>query len=309
MLKNRRSYAGRGLAAAAAASLLVLAGCSSLPVSEVPIVDRSVNTEGAPVSTGATVVGSLRDSGRVHTVTVGDTIYNISVRYGVRPAELMQLNAVTDPTQLSIGRELHIPVSTTEPRELSMPAGVRVNRVENVAPIEEATVMKTSGGSAETPVIVDRTSEAETAAAAKAEEAAKPAAKTADKPAAVVPGTRMLWPARGPVLSNYAQNGKGLDIGGTVGSVVVAAGDGQVLFVGSGVAGYGQLVIVKHSPTLVTAYGHNSKIVVKLGDSVKAGQKIAELGNTDADQPKLRFEVRDKGKPVDPMKYLPPQRN
>ena len=91
-------------------------------------------------------------------------------------------------------------------------------------------------------------------------------------------------------------------------SVVVAAGAGQILFVGGGVKGYGNLVIVKHTPTLVTAYGHNSKVVVKPGDQVKAGQKIAEMGSTDADGVMLRFEVRDKGQPVDPMKYLPPAR-
>ena len=88
----------------------------------------------------------------------------------------------------------------------------------------------------------------------------------------------------------------------------MAAGAGQILFVGGGVKGYGNLVIVKHTPTLVTAYGHNSKVVVKPGDQVKAGQKIAEMGSTDADGVMLRFEVRDKGQPVDPMKYLPPAR-
>ena len=136
------------------------------------------------------------------------------------------------------------------------------------------------------------------------------AAKTAEKPAAaVVPGTRMIWPVRGTVLSDFAKNGKGLDIGAAAGSVVVSAGAGEVIFVGSGVKGYGQLVIVRHTPTLVTAYGHNSKIVVQTGDKVKAGQKIAESGNTEAERPMLRFEVRDRGQPVDPMKFLPPLRN
>ena len=103
----------------------------------------------------------------------------------------------------------------------------------------------------------------------------------------------MIWPVRGTVLSDFAKNGKGLDIGAAAGSVVVSAGAGEVIFVGSGVKGYGQLVIVRHTPTLVTAYGHNSKIVVQTGDKVKAGQKIAESGNTEAERPMLRFEVRD----------------
>ena len=271
-----------GMAVGAA---VLLGGCSSLPLGDVPIVDRSVPTSGEHTTAGSqsssfAPLGDVRDSGRTHTVTVGDTIYNISVRYGVTPSALMQLNAVTDPTQLAIGRVLHIPESTAAPREVTMPEGVRVNRIEHVAPIEAAAVSPA------------------------------PAAKAAEKPAAaVVPGTRMIWPVRGTVLSDFAKNGKGLDIGAAAGSVVVSAGAGEVIFVGSGVKGYGQLVIVRHTPTLVTAYGHNSKIVVQTGDKVKAGQKIAESGNTEAERPMLRFEVRDRGQPVDPMKFLPPLRN
>ena len=292
-----------GMAVGAA---VLLGGCSSLPLGDVPIVDRSVPTSGEHTTAGSqsssfAPLGDVRDSGRTHTVTVGDTIYNISVRYGVTPSALMQLNAVTDPTQLAIGRVLHIPESTAAPREVTMPEGVRVNRIEHVAPIEAAAVSPAAGSSSSG----DQTSTGSVPAADPA-----PAAKAAEKPAAaVVPGTRMIWPVRGTVLSDFAKNGKGLDIGAAAGSVVVSAGAGEVIFVGSGVKGYGQLVIVRHTPTLVTAYGHNSKIVVQTGDKVKAGQKIAESGNTEAERPMLRFEVRDRGQPVDPMKFLPPLRN
>ena len=299
-----------GMAVGAA---VLLGGCSSLPLGDVPIVDRSVPTSGEHTTAGSqsssfAPLGDVRDSGRTHTVTVGDTIYNISVRYGVTPSALMQLNAVTDPTQLAIGRVLHIPESTAAPREVTMPEGVRVNRIEHVAPIEAAAVSPAAGSSpsgdqTSTGSVPAPTAPTSAAAAPAAEPA--PAAKTAEKPAAaVVPGTRMIWPVRGTVLSDFAKNGKGLDIG-----VVVSAGAGEVIFVGSGVKGYGQLVIVRHTPTLVTAYGHNSKIVVQTGDKVKAGQKIAESGNTEAERPMLRFEVRDRGQPVDPMKFLPPLRN
>lgn len=296
---------GAALAAAAAAAAL-LAGCSSLDRGSVPIVDRS---EYSQASGGDRYVpGSARDSGRTHTVAPGDTLYNISVRYGLDTRELAQLNAISDPTQLRLGQVLHLPESVREPRSLSDASGVRVTRVTQAAPISEATVAKT-------PTVTNTPASEGTSAAAGAK-AAEPAgaakapapAQTAQKLPAVVPGTRLLWPARGEVLADYAKNGKGLDIGGTVGSVVVAAADGQVLFVGDGVKGYGNLVIIKHTPTIVTAYGHNSKVVVKVNDRVKAGQKIAEMGDTDADRPMLRFEVRDKGKPVDPMKYLPAQR-
>lgn len=304
-----------GMAVGAA---VLLGGCSSLPLGDVPIVDRSVPTSGEHTTAGSqsssfAPLGDVRDSGRTHTVTVGDTIYNISVRYGVTPSALMQLNAVTDPTQLAIGRVLHIPESTAAPREVTMPEGVRVNRIEHVAPIEAAAVSPAAGSSSSgdqtsTGSVPTPTAPTSAAAAPAAEPA--PAAKAAEKPAAaVVPGTRMIWPVRGTVLSDFAKNGKGLDIGAAAGSVVVSAGAGEVIFVGSGVKGYGQLVIVRHTPTLVTAYGHNSKIVVQTGDKVKAGQKIAESGNTEAERPMLRFEVRDRGQPVDPMKFLPLLRN
>ena len=306
-----------GMAVGAA---VLLGGCSSQPLGDVPIVDRSVPTSGEHTVAGSqsssfAPLGDVRDSGRTHTVTVGDTIYNISVRYGVTPSALMQLNAVTDPTQLAIGRVLHIPESTAAPREVTMPEGVRVNRIEHVAPIEAAAVAPAAGSSSSGDQTSTSTGSepaaavSTSAAAAPAAESA-PAAKAAEKPAAaVVPGTRMIWPVRGTVLSDFAKNGKGLDIGAAAGSVVVSAGAGEVIFVGSGAKGYGQLVIVRHTPTLVTAYGHNSKIVVQTGDKVKAGQKIAESGNTEADRPMLRFEVRDRGQPVDPMKFLPPLRN
>lgn len=306
-----------GMAVGAA---VLLGGCSSLPLGDVPIVDRSVPTSGEHTAAGSqsssfAPLGDVRDSGRTHTVTVGDTIYNISVRYGVTPSALMQLNAVTDPTQLAIGRVLHIPESTAAPREVTMPEGVRVNRIEHVAPIEAAAVAPTAGSSSSGDQASTSTDSVPAAAASTSAAAAPaaepaPAAKASEKPAAaVVPGTRMIWPVRGTVLSDFAKNGKGLDIGAAAGSVVVSAGAGEVIFVGSGVKGYGQLVIVRHTPTLVTAYGHNSKIVVQTGDKVKAGQKIAESGNTEAERPMLRFEVRDRGQPVDPMKFLPPLRN
>ena len=138
-----------GMAVGAA---VLLGGCSSLPLGDVPIVDRSVPTSGEHTTAGSqsssfAPLGDVRDSGRTHTVTVGDTIYNISVRYGVTPSALMQLNAVTDPTQLAIGRVLHIPESTAAPREVTMPEGVRVNRIEHVAPIEAAAVSPAAGSS------------------------------------------------------------------------------------------------------------------------------------------------------------------
>ena len=292
---------------AGAAVAALLSGCSSLEPAPVPIVDRSDYSEASSRAGSTTGTSLIRDSGRTHVVAPGDTLYNISVRYGLDSGELARLNAVSDPTQLRLGQVLHLPESVREPRTPVVAGGVRVSRVttgdtsqtSTAAKPAEETAASTSTGA------VPAEKAAETAAGGAS---AQTPAKTEAQAPVVVPGTRMLWPARGNIIADYAKNGKGLDIGGTAGSVVVAAADGTVLFVGDGVKGYGNLVIVKHSPTLVTAYGHNSKVVVKLNDKVKAGQKIAEMGSTDADQTMLRFEVRDKGKPVDPMKYLAPRR-
>jgi lipoprotein NlpD len=102
-----------------------------------------------------------------------------------------------------------------------------------------------------------------------------------------------------------APRNKGIDIGGNEGELVQAAADGEVVHVGSALRGYGNLVIIRHPGDYVTAYGHNRKILVSHGQQVKRGQPIAELGRTDSDRPKLHFEIRHQGKPLDPVKYLP----
>ncbi|GAB7537192.1 hypothetical protein BGC_34100 [Burkholderia sp. 3C] len=116
------------------------------------------------------------------------------------------------------------------------------------------------------------------------------------------------WPVRGPILNQFDDSkNKGLNIGGTAGTPVKAAADGRVVYAGNGLRGYGNLIIIKHDPTYLTAYAHNRALMVKEGDSVTKGQKIAEMGNSDSDRVMLHFEVRRQGKPVDPLKYLPPQ--
>jgi lipoprotein NlpD len=117
-----------------------------------------------------------------------------------------------------------------------------------------------------------------------------------------------MWPAKGKLVTGFSDtaNLKGIDIAGTAGAPVVASAGGKVVYAGTGIRGYGKLVIVKHNGTYLTAYAHNQDIVVKEGQAVARGQKIAEMGNTDSEQVKLHFEIRRHGKPVDPIKYLPP---
>jgi len=114
------------------------------------------------------------------------------------------------------------------------------------------------------------------------------------------------WPTRGNLLAGFDEvKNKGLDIAGKAGDPVLAAADGRVVYAGSGLRGYGNLIILKHNNTYLTAYAHNQTLLVKEDQVIKQGQKIAEMGNSDADQVKLHFEIRRQGKPVDPAKYLP----
>jgi lipoprotein NlpD len=134
--------------------------------------------------------------------------------------------------------------------------------------------------------------------------------KTAEKSAETQPASEeeniaWIWPADGKVVSTFSEGKRGIDIAGKLGQPVVAAGAGKVLYAGSGIRGYGNLVIVKHSNNLLSAYAHNKTIFVKEDQTVAKGQKIAEMGNSDSDSVKLHFEIRQQGKPVDPSKFLP----
>ena len=116
------------------------------------------------------------------------------------------------------------------------------------------------------------------------------------------------WPAKGKVVDPFNETrNKGIDIGGAEGDAVLAAGDGDVVYSGSGLRMYGNLVIIKHNDDFISAYAHNKQILVKQGQTVRRGQRIADLGKTDDGQSRLHFEIRYRGKPVDPTKYLPPR--
>jgi lipoprotein NlpD len=142
-------------------------------------------------------------------------------------------------------------------------------------------------------------------ATAPASAAAAPAAVPAAAPAGE-DDPNWMWPAGGSVLAGFDEaKNKGLDIGGNAGDPVLAASDGRVVYAGEGLRGYGKLIILKHNNVYLTAYAHNRSLLVKEDATVKRGQKIAEMGDTDADRVKLHFEVRKQGKPVDPAKYMP----
>jgi len=160
------------------------------------------------------------------------------------------------------------------------------------------------------------------AVVASAAPSTAPAGASASTPAASAPtpapspgpspgddeGLDWVWPAKGKLVAQFSESAslKGIDIAGAAGDAVVASAPGKVVYAGSGLRGYGKLVIIKHNATYLTAYAHNNDIVVKEGQSVARGQKIAEMGSTDADRVKLHFEIRRLGKPMDPLRFLPP---
>ncbi len=294
-------------------TMVVLAGCSTSPRKPAVVVDKS--TYAQPSEAQQTLIDAEQKrlaalaSGQSYTVRQGDTLYSIAMRHGLSVNELKTINNISDPTQIKPGQVLALSRNVRTPYEADTPSDVRVTPIAVPHPSTHASALPTQSStvhSAAPSTTTDSASSARSSSVSTQPETQNVSAKaqsSAQTTLGPVSGSRMIWPIKGKVLADYKKTGKGLDIAGTKGDVVVAAMDGDVLFVGV-VKGYGNLVIVKHSPTLVTAYGNNDRVTVTNGTHVKAGQKIAELGLADG-TPALRFEVREKGKPVDPMQYLP----
>jgi lipoprotein NlpD len=230
-----------------------------------------------------------------------------------------------------------VPSGTVEARPLNDPAPVATttapaasptaNTEPTVAPAAAPSVAPGAASSAGTPSTTPTAPIAAVPPASLPPAVGAPPAATAPAPAAVPPpqvasvaptpsersqaapeALRWLWPASGKVTDVFDEGrNKGIDIAGNEGDPVLASNDGEVVYSGSGLRGYGNLVIIKHADEYISAYAHNKQILVKQGQTVKRGQRIAELGKSDASQPKLHFEIRHKGKPVDPLKHLPPR--
>ena len=299
--------------AAVLAIVLTLAGCASK--SPAPVDDRG---------------GSVSASAGTYTVKSGDTLYSIARDHGMDYRELIALNRIENPNRIVAGRVLKIKPSATTGSAVAMATPI-VSDVVETRPIVTETVPQTSSVAAPAGNVVREPKGGKEPYSdqllAKMQGTAQPAglppkapdapaglpapeAKT--PPAATAPAggdeVPWIWPAAGKIIGTFSEGAsKGVDIAGKMGDPVIAAGDGKVVYSGTGLRGYGKLVIIKHNATYLSAYAHNRTILVKEGESVSKGQKIAEMGNSDADQVKLHFEVRRQGKPVDPLKYLPPR--
>lgn len=218
-----------------------------------------------------------------HVVRPGETLYSIAWRYGRDYRELGDANGIGPPWTIRAGQVLRLD-------KRGDPSGV----ASASPPSAEAGQRTTS--------VSPRPS------ARKSPAASSQKSKPAPRESQTVSNIAWRWPHVGTVLASYSTSGKvnkGLDIAGNPGDPVRAAAGGQVVYAGSGLLGYGNLIIVNHDEHYLSAYAHNRKILVQEGEDVKAGQVIAELGSSGADRPKLHFEIRKNGNPVDPMGYLP----
>ena len=205
-----------------------------------------------------------------HIVATGETLYSIAWRYNLEFKELAVMNGLSEPYSLAPGQRLNL-----DPRH-SPPNNVVETRESN--PVKNRSRSQTRSAPINT----------------------NPASQNAQ--------LIWQWPASGTLLANFAgpqSLNKGIDIGGKNGDPVLAAESGTVVYAGSGLRGYGKLIIIKHNERYLSAYAHNDKLLAAEGDFVKAAQQIAEIGSTGTDRDKLHFEIRLEGKPVDPLQYLP----
>ncbi|MFN3985926.1 MAG: peptidoglycan DD-metalloendopeptidase family protein [Rhodocyclaceae bacterium] len=226
--------------------------------------------------------------------------------YGQNVNDLVRWNGLTNPHQISVGQRIAV-----------APPGTLPGQAEPVAiarPVEVIPVAPAGAGMAATPVKQEpkggkQPYSDQAWAAVRPGMGEQPQQPVPVPPAATAPrSSAWMWPASGGIIAGFNEaTNKGVDIGGNPGDPVVASAAGKVVYSGSGLRGYGKLVIIKHDENYLTAYAHNRELLVKEGDDVTQGQRIAELGSTDADRPKLHFEIRRQGRPVDPMNYLPPR--
>jgi lipoprotein NlpD len=215
------------------------------------------------------------DSPDSYVVKTGDTLYSISWRNRLDWRDVARWNGLSDSGLIYPGQTLRL----SPPSKSSGSVASSAPRTTTVRPSTTTTSTSSSTSTQSRP----------------------------SSPAAT-PVAGWRWPAAGAVVAGFGDKnsmGQGLDIGGRLGDPVLAAANGRVVYAGSGLIGYGKLIIIKHNDTFLSAYGHNRTMAVKEGDPVKVGQKIAEIGKGPGDKPLLHFEIRVNGKPVNPARYLP----
>jgi lipoprotein NlpD len=288
----------------------MLAACASTHTSA-PVAERRIGP--APVAKPAENPGS-------YTVKKGDTLYRIALDFGQNYRDLVAWNNLDNPNDIKVDQVLRVAPPDTPAKR----GGAQVGAVATASGVETRALSAPPPAAANVPNKSSPHGEKRPYSDATLAEMQKPdgmmAPQSSARPASSVESTATekaetatateeavswTWPAEGKVVSSFNEGRKGIDIAGKSGQPVLAAGAGKVMYAGSGIRGYGNLVIVKHTNNLLSAYAHNKTILVKEGQNVAKGQKIAEMGDSDTDGVKLHFEIRQQGKPVDPTKFLP----
>ncbi|HIZ49773.1 MAG TPA: peptidoglycan DD-metalloendopeptidase family protein [Candidatus Pseudomonas excrementavium] len=270
-----RQWSYRSVALPAVLLLASLLSACAGPTGGVPVDDRSRGSSRAEQVTSGS-----------HIVQRGETLYQIAFRYGWDWKALAANNKLRQPFTIYPGQRISL-----EQREASVARAV--TPTPTTRPSSSAPVRTTP-----TPVPAPVKSTAQKQPVTK-----KPAPTPA--PAAL---TGWQWPAQGPLIARFQSNAslnKGIDIAGQLGQPIFSAANGTVVYAGRGLIGYGEMIIIKHDDDFLSAYAHNSRLLVKEGEQVRVGQKIAEMGSSGTDRVKLHFEIRRRGQPVDPLGYLP----
>ncbi len=315
-----------------------LAACASR-MDSAPVVDRTGTAPGLATA-GAPGVPPGPPPPGYYQVQPGDTLYRVALKSGQNFRDIATWNNLSNPNQIEVGQVLRVvpPGATPDSNGLTTtplggggvaampPAGTSAYAspyANNAAAPAGASSYPSpyangSGGPANNGLAQNTAPAAPSYGSAStpgvtALPAAPESSIAAATPPAAVGNTQFIWPVQGgsganPILQRFdGVKSKGIDIGGAAGTPILAAAAGRVLYAGSELRGYGNLIIIKHDDHFLTAYGHNRVLLVKNNDAVTKGQKIAEMGDTQASRVELHFEVRKDSTPVDPMKYLPPQ--
>lgn len=311
---------------------LMLAACAS--TGPAPVEDRSLDVPRTPPPARAEVKPASQSAGGTYKVQRGDTLYSIAFRHGVDYRDLAGWNGIGAPYTIFVGQDLRLaaksqsvagrPVAASPPASrpaASAPAVVAAPPAaakpvgSTPPPFED---VKEGAAVASAPAVVSAAAPASAAPPIAPAPTPKPLDANPAPPPTVAPlppqsanvsgDVAWRWPADGQVIGSFVsgdQTKQGIDIAGKAGDPVRAAADGTVVYSGNGLIGYGELIIVKHSPGFLSAYGHNRKRLVKEGDHVKSAQVIAEMGSSSASRDSLHFEIRKNGKPANPVDYLP----
>ena len=276
----------RGLAVWGSVALasLVLVGCGTR-LNKAPVENRGTSANqagqfGGVTGSEAKLLPGAENAGKpgYYTVKPGDTLIRIGLEAGQSWKDVARWSNLENANLIEIGQVLRV----------VPPASFAVASDSSSTVTRPVTATGLASGSSATKPAVPVVTAPSSAASAGEDDVA------------------FIWPSSGTLLAGFDEaRNKGYDIGGKAGDPVLAAADGRVVYAGAGLRGYGNLIILKHNNTFLTAYAHNQSLLVKEDQAVRRGQKIAEMGSTDADRVKLHFEIRRQGKPVDPVRYLP----